>query len=297
MVPDRIVIGVDDQRAHDVLARVYAPLTGRGARLLAVSRRAAELVKYASNCFLATKISFINEIANLCEAVDADVEDVAAGMGMDSRIGMAFLRAGPGYGGSCFPKDCDAFLATARSHGVELNVVSSAVRTNTARKNAMARRVLGALEGREPAGSVVAVLGLTFKADTDDVRETPALALIDGLKQAGMTVRVFDPQGMENARSTLAGVDFCDSALEACAGAHCLVVATEWQEFRALDPRTCAQVMRGRTIVDLRNLLDHEALVGEGFVVHGIGRPVRRAGETSAAARSSREAAFGWAAD
>ena len=276
MVPDRIVIGVDDERAHEVLARVYAPLTRRGARLLAVPRRAAELVKYAANCFLATKISFINEIADLCEAVDADVEDVAAGMGLDSRIGTAFLRAGPGYGGSCFPKDCDAFLTTARSHGVALNVIGSAVRTNTARKNALARRVLRALEGRAPAKSVVAVLGLTFKADTDDIRETPALALIDGLKQAGVTVRAFDPQGMEHARATLTGVDFCDSALEACAGAHCMVIATEWPEFRTLDPRTCAQVMRGRTIVDLRNHLDHDALVGEGFVVHGIGRPVRR---------------------
>jgi UDPglucose 6-dehydrogenase len=211
---------------------------------------------------------------------------------------MAFLRAGPGYGGSCFPKDCDAFLATARSHGVELNVVSSAVRTNTTRKNAMARRVLGALEGRAPAKSIAAVLGLTFKADTDDIRETPALALIDGLKRAGVTVRVFDPQGMEHARTSLTGVDFCDSALEACAGADCLVIATEWQQFRELDPRMCARVMRGRTIVDLRNLLDHDALVDQGFVVHGIGRPVRRPAEAFVdASPSSHEVALSWAAD
>jgi UDPglucose 6-dehydrogenase len=298
LVPDRIVIGVDDETAHDVLARVYAPLTRRGAPLLVVPRRAAELVKYASNCFLATKISFINEIADLCEAVDADVEDVAAGVGLDSRIGAAFLRAGPGYGGSCFPKDCDAFLATARSHGIELNVVSSAVRTNTARKNAMSRRVLRALEGREPAQSIVAVLGLTFKADTDDVRETPALAVIDGLKQAGATVRVFDPQGMEHGRKSLTGVEFCNSALAACAGADCLVIATEWQQFRALDSRMYARVMRGRTIVDLRNLLDHDALVSQGFVVHSIGRPVRRPAEVSVGASPwLQEATLSWAAD
>jgi UDPglucose 6-dehydrogenase len=274
MAPDRIVIGVEDDHARDVLERAYAPLTARGAPLLSTSRRAAELVKYASNCFLATKISFINEVADLCEAVDADVDEVAAGMGLDRRIGSAFLSAGPGYGGSCFPKDCSAMLVTAETNGVKLNVISSAVAANEARKNAMAWRVVRALEG-DVADSVVAVLGLTFKADTDDVRETPASALIEGLQRAGASVRVFDPQGMAHARRILTGVEFCDSARDACAGADCAVIATEWQEFRALDATTFARLMRGRTIVDLRNLLDHEALVAEGFAVHGIGRPAR----------------------
>jgi UDPglucose 6-dehydrogenase len=274
MAPDRIIIGVDDDHARDVLERAYAPLTARGAPLLSTSRRAAELVKYASNCFLATKISFINEVADLCEAVDADIEEVAAGMGLDRRIGAAFLSAGPGYGGSCFPKDCDALLATAGINGVKLNVVSSAVAANDARKNAMARRVVRAL-GRDIEDKVVAVLGLTFKADTDDVRVSPALALIEGLKQAGISVRVFDPQGMAHARRILTDVEFCGSALDACSGADCTVIATEWREFRALDVKTLARVMRGRTIVDLRNLLDHEAFVGEGFVVHSVGRTAR----------------------
>ena len=274
MAPDRIVIGVEDDYARDVLERAYAPLTARGAPLLSTSRRAAELVKYASNCFLATKISFINEVADLCEAVDADIEEVAAGMGLDRRIGSAFLSAGPGYGGSCFPKDCDAMLATAGINGLKLNVISSAVATNDARKNAMARRVVRALEG-DAEDNVVAVLGLTFKADTDDVRETPAFALIEGLKQAGISVRVFDPQGMAHARRILTDVEFCGSAQDACSGADCVVIATEWQEFRALDVKTFARAMRGRTIVDLRNLLDHEVFVGEGFVVHSVGRPAR----------------------
>jgi UDPglucose 6-dehydrogenase len=282
MSPDRIVIGTDDDRARDVLERIYAPLTARGARLLATSRRAAELVKYASNCFLATKISFINEVADLCEAVDADVAEVAAGMGLDRRIGAAFLNAGPGYGGSCFPKDCDAMLATAGLNGVKLNVVSSAVAANTARKHAMARRVIRALGG-DVAGKVVTVLGLTFKADTDDVREAPAFALIDGLKRAGISVRVFDPQGMAHARRMLDGVEFCKSALDACSGADCTVIATEWQEFRALDAKAVARVMRGRTIVDLRNLLDHEAFVDGGFDVHSIGRTARLAARAAVA--------------
>jgi len=274
MAPDRIVIGVDDAAARDVLEGVYAPLTARGAPLLSTSRRAAELVKYASNCFLATKISFINEVADLCEAVDADIDEVAAGMGLDRRIGAAFLRAGPGYGGSCFPKDCDAMLATAGHNGVNLNVISSAVATNDKRKNAMATRVVRAL-GCDVADKVVAVLGLTFKADTDDVRVSPAFALIEGLKQRGISVRAFDPQGMEHARRMLTGVEFSGSALDACAGADCVVIATEWPAFRELDPRTLAQMMVGRTIVDLRNLLDRQAFAAAGFVVHSIGRAPR----------------------
>ena len=176
-------------------------------------------------------------------------------MGLDRRIGSAFLGAGPGYGGSCFPKDCDAMLATADDNGIKLNVISSAVATNDARKNAMATARARALEG-DVEDNVVAVLGLTFKADTDDVRETPAFALIDGLKQVGISVRVFDPQGMEHARQILTDVEFCGSALDACSGADCAVIATEWREFRTLGVKTMARVMRGRTIVDLRNLLD-----------------------------------------
>ena len=274
MAPDRIVIGVESDGARDVLERVYAPLTARGAPLLSTSRRAAELVKYASNCFLATKISFINEVADLCEAVDADIDEVAAGMGLDRRIGSAFLRAGPGYGGSCFPKDCDAMLATAKGNGVKLNVISSAVETNDMRKNAMARRVVRALGGNVE-NKVVAVLGLTFKADTDDVRVSPALALVDGLKQEGISVRVFDPQGMRHARRFLTDVEFCGSALDACSEADCVVIATEWPAFGDLEARTLAKAMTGRTIVDLRNLLDRQALAAEGFIVHSIGRTPR----------------------
>jgi len=274
MAPDRIVIGVEDDDARDVLERVYAPLTARGAPLLATSRRAAELVKYASNCFLATKISFINEVADLCEAVGADVDQVAAGMGLDNRIGSAFLRVGPGYGGSCFPKDCDAMLATASRYGVKLNVISSAVVANDKRKNAMARRVVRAL-GRDAARKTVAVLGLTFKADTDDVRVSPAFALIEGLKQYGISVRAFDPQGMQHARRMLTDVEFCDSALAACSGADCVVIATEWTAFRELDPGILGNVMAGRTLVDLRNLLDREAFAAAGFIVHSIGRTAR----------------------
>jgi len=290
MAPDRIVIGTEDDHARDVLERAYAPLTALGAPLLSTSRRAAELVKYASNCFLATKISFINEVADLCEAVDADIDEVAAGMGLDRRIGSAFLNAGPGYGGSCFPKDCDAMLATAKLNGVKLNVVSSAVVANTARKNAMARRVLRAL-GSDVEDKVVAVLGLTFKADTDDVREAPAFALIEGLKQAGISVRVFDPQGMPHARRMLAGVEFCNSALAACSGVDCAVIATEWQEFRAVDAKALARVMRGRTIVDLRNLLEHDAFADEGFIVHSIGRTARLPARTALARGGDRFAA------
>jgi len=271
MTPDRIVIGVEDDYARDVLERAYAPLTARGAPLLSTSRRAAELVKYASNCFLATKISFINEVADLCEAVDADIEEVAAGMGLDRRIGSAFLRAGPGYGGSCFPKDCDAMLVTAGLNGVKLNVISSAVAANDARKNAMARRVVRALEG-DVEDSVVAVLGLTFKADTDDVRETPALALIEGLKQAGALVRVFDPQGMEHARRILTGVEFCGSAQDACSGADCVVIATEWQEFRRPDFDLMRRLLRQAVVFDGRNLFEPKMLAQHGFKYYAIGR-------------------------
>jgi UDPglucose 6-dehydrogenase len=274
MAPDRIVIGVEDDPARVALERVYGPLTERGRPLVSTSRRAAELVKYASNCFLATKISFINELADLCEAVGTDIQEVAGGMGLDRRIGSTFLQAGPGYGGSCFPKDCDAMLATAKTNGVTLSVVSSAVAANEARKDAIASRVIRALDcGTE--GNVVAVLGLTFKADTDDVRQTPAFPLIHALKQAGISVRVFDPQGMVHARRILTDVEFCLSASEACAGADCAVITTEWQEFRTLDAKTLARAMRGQRIVDLRNLLDREKFVREGFVVHSVGRPTR----------------------
>ena len=274
MAPDRIVIGVEDDPARDALERVYAPLTERGSPLVATSRRAAELVKYASNCFLATKISFVNELADLCEVVGTDIDEVAGGMGLDRRIGSTFLQAGPGYGGSCFPKDCDALLATAKTNRVTLSVVSSAVAANDARKNAIAGRVLRALDC-DTGGNVVAVLGLTFKADTDDVRQTPAFPLIDALKQAGISVRVFDPQGMGHARGILTDVEFCQSALAACSGADCAVIATEWQEFCALDAKTLARAMRRKRIVDLRNLLDHKKFAREGFVVHSVGRPTR----------------------
>jgi UDPglucose 6-dehydrogenase len=280
MSPDRIVVGAEDTRGGEILKRLYAPLTRRGTQLMLTRRRTAELVKYASNAFLATKISFINEIADLCEAVDADVEEVALGMGLDRRVGPGFLRAGPGYGGSCFPKDCHALLETAREHQVNLQVIASASATNDDRKLAMTRRIVDAMGG-DVRGRTLSVLGLTFKAGTDDVREAPSIQIIKDLVRAGAAVRVYDPHGMSQGRQVLRNVEFCVSALDCCTGADGVVIATEWEQFRALAPEMLAQVMRGRVLVDLRNIVDRTALADFGFTIHSIGRrpdrpPVRR---------------------
>jgi len=285
MAPDRIVVGVEDDFGRQILERLYAPLRERGAALLFMGRRGAELVKYAANAFLVTKISFINEIADLCEAVDADIEEVAQGVGLDRRIGGAFLRAGPGYGGSCFPKDCAALLTTAQEQAVDLRIVESAINANRARKRVMARRVINAMGGNV-RGASIAVLGLTFKAETDDMRDAPSIAIVETLRLAGAAIRVYDPQGMPQARQILGDVTFCQSALSCCEGADCIVLATEWREFLSLDLDAVARMARGRIFIDLRNLLDADRLLAAGFTVHGIGRRSRGPNREATAASS-----------
>ncbi|MEO7026252.1 MAG: UDP-glucose/GDP-mannose dehydrogenase family protein [Caulobacteraceae bacterium] len=278
--PDRVVIGAEDAWGRRIVERIYAPLAADGVELLLISRRAAELVKYAANAFLATKISFINEMADLCEAVDADIDEVATGIGLDKRIGAAFLKAGPGYGGSCFPKDCAALLTTAQDNAVDLRVVESALTANQLRKRLMARRVVTALGG-VAEGKTVAILGLTFKAETDDMRDAPSITIVDVLRQAGARLRVYDPQGMPQARAVLGEVAYAASALECCAGADVIVVTTEWREFAELDLEAVAAVAPGRLILDMRNILDPARVAAAGFDLHGIGRraepsPTRR---------------------
>ena len=232
--PDRIVVGTDDARARSVLAEIYRPLYLNAPPIIYVSRRTAELIKYAANAFLATKITFINEIADLCEEVGADVQEVARGMGLDNRIGGKFLHPGPGFGGSCFPKDASALLKTAQDHGVALRIVEAVTAVNELRKRAMARKVVAALDG-SVRGKTVAVLGLTFKPNTDDTRDSPAIPLITALQDLGATVRCYDPVGMEQAKPLLPTVQYCDSAYSAAEGADAVVIATEWEQFRALD--------------------------------------------------------------
>ena len=232
--PDRIVIGTEEERARDVMAELYRPLYLNRAPIMVTDRRTAELIKYAANAFLATKITFINEIADLAERVGADVQEVARGIGLDNRIGSKFLHAGPGFGGSCFPKDTVALIKTAQDHEAPLRIVETVVAVNDARKRAMARKVASALGGNL-RGKTVAVLGLTFKPNTDDMREAPSIPLITALQDQGAKVRAFDPVGMEQAKLVLDGVAYCASAYECAQGAHALVIVTEWEQFRALD--------------------------------------------------------------
>jgi len=269
-IPDRIVVGADDEKAREVLKEIYRPLFLNQAPILFTGRRTAELTKYAANAFLATKISFINEIANLCEAVDADVQDVARGIGLDNRIGPKFLHAGPGYGGSCFPKDTLALLQTASEAGVEQQIVSTVVKVNDERKDSMAERVERALGG--VTGKRIAVLGLAFKPNTDDMREAPSIPLVSGLVERGAEVTGFDPVAQHQAEGVLKGITYTADAYSAADGADAVVIVTEWDEFRALDLETLAARMRGKTLVDLRNVWDpHEAeRVGLNYV--GIGR-------------------------
>ncbi len=273
--PDRVVIGTDDARARAVLADVYRPLLDV-APFVHVGRRNAELIKYAANAFLATKISFINEIADLCECVGGDVQDVARGIGLDERIGPKFLRAGPGIGGSCLPKDGLALIKTAHDHGMQLRVIETACAVNEARKHAMARKVAAALDG-SVSGKTIGVLGLTFKADTDDTRDSPATALIAGLQDLGATVRAYDPAGMEQAKLALPAVEYCDSAYAAADGAEALVIATEWQQFRTLDLVHLRRVMAQPLIVDLRNIYDIEHMKRAEFRYVALGRSAHAA--------------------
>jgi UDPglucose 6-dehydrogenase len=266
-IPDRIVVGAEDERAREVLREIYRPLFLNQAPILFTGRRTAELTKYAANAFLATKISFINEIADLCEAVDADVQDVARGIGLDNRIGAKFLHAGPGYGGSCFPKDTVALLQTAQGAGVAQQIVSTVVKVNDERKAAMADRVEQALGG-SLADKRIGVLGLAFKPNTDDMREAPSIPLIQGLQAKGASVVAYDPVAAEQAAASLSDVEFTDDPYDADA----VVIVTEWDEFRALDLATLAQAMRGRTLVDLRNVYDRHEAERAGLDYYGVGR-------------------------
>ena len=270
--PDRVVIGVESERARAVMQHVYRPLFLIETPLLFTSLETAELIKYAGNTFLATKITFINEIADLCEKVGADVHDVARGIGLDGRIGRKFLHPGPGFGGSCFPKDCLALVHTARAVGAPQTIVEQVLSVNAARKKAMAGRIIAACGG-SVEGKAVAVLGLTFKPNTDDMRESPALEIVPALIAAGARVQAYDPEGMTEARKLLQGPTWCGSAYDAIAGADALVVVTEWNEFRALDPERIKSLMRGKVVVDLRNVYSPAEMQAAGLDYSSIGRP------------------------
>lgn len=270
--PDRIVIGIENERAREVMTEVYRPLFLNQPPLLFVSRRTAELIKYAANGFLAMKIAYINEMADLCEAVDANVQDVARGIGLDNRIGTKFLNAGPGFGGSCLPKDTMALVKTARDHGSPVRLVETTIAINHERKASMAKKIIAACGG-DVRGNAIAVLGLTFKPNTDDLRESPSVAIIAALQQAGAVIRAFDPQGMNGARATLAEVEFGLDAYETAKGADALVIVTEWDAFRALDFVRLKQLMRTPVLIDLRNIYRKDELARHGFAYHSVGRP------------------------
>ncbi len=269
--PDRIVVGSDDARAQAVLAEIYRPLYLNAAPILYVSRRTAELIKYAANAFLATKITFINEIADLCERVGADVQEVARGMGLDNRIGGKFLHPGPGFGGSCLPKDTLALIKTAHDNGAQLRIVEAVTAVNDQRKRAMARKVVAALGG-SARGKTVAVLGLAFKPNTDDTRDSPAIPLITALQDLGARVRAYDPAGMEQVKPVLPDVSYCNDAYGAADGADALVIATEWEQFRALDLARLKRLMTAAVIVDLRNVYRADEMKRADFRYIAIGR-------------------------
>jgi UDPglucose 6-dehydrogenase len=268
--PDRVVVGAEDPRAQAVMRELYRPLYLNETPILFTSRRTSELIKYAANAFLALKITFINEVADLCEAVGADVQQVARGIGLDNRIGSKFLHAGPGYGGSCFPKDTLALVRTARDAGAPVRLIETTVAVNDARKKAMATKVLAAMDGAL-AGKTVGVLGLTFKPNTDDMRDAPSLDIVPALQTAGARVQAFDPEGHE-ARQLLADVDFKDNPYDAAEGADVLVIITEWDQFRALDLDRIKLVMNRPVMVDLRNIYKPDDMRARGFAYTSVGR-------------------------
>jgi UDPglucose 6-dehydrogenase len=273
--PDRIVIGTDDVRAQGVMREVYRPLYLGESPILFTGRRTAELIKYAANAFLATKITFINEIADLCEAVGADVQDVSRGIGLDNRIGSKFLHAGPGYGGSCFPKDTLALLKTAEDFESPVRIVEAVVQVNDSRKRAMGRKVIQALGGggtEGVRGRTVAVLGLTFKPNTDDMRDAPSLAIVQSLLDAGVNVRAHDPEGMEIAKAMMPEVTYCRDAYDAADGADAVAIVTEWDIYRALDLKRLAATMTAPVMIDLRNVYPPADATRAGFAYSSIGR-------------------------
>jgi UDPglucose 6-dehydrogenase len=269
--PDRIVVGTQDERAKAVISEAYRPLYLNQSPILFTGRRTSELIKYAANAFLATKITFINEIADLCEKVDADVQEVARGIGLDNRIGRKFLHAGPGYGGSCFPKDTLALVKTAQDYESPLRIVEAVASVNDTRKRGMARKVIHACGG-SVRGKRIGVLGLTFKPNTDDMREAPSIALITALQDGGALVQAFDPQGMEHARDVLDSVTYCEGPYEAARGAAALVIVTEWDDFRALDLARIKSLMADPVLVDLRNIYRPADMSRLGFRYSSVGR-------------------------
>ena len=274
MHPDRIVIGGGSDRAREVMRHIYRPLFLMETPILFTQRQTAELIKYASNAFLATKITFINEIADLCEAVGADVQEVAKGMGLDGRIGGKFLHAGPGYGGSCFPKDTLALVRTAEEAKAPLRIVEAVVDINDKRKKRMANKVIAACSG-SVKGKTIAILGLAFKPNTDDMRDAPSLALVPALQAAGARLRVFDPEAMDEAHALLDGVAWCKDAYDAMVDADALAILTEWNAFRGLDVERMKSVMRGNVVVDLRNIYRPDDMAAAGIRYTSIGRPSR----------------------
>ncbi len=271
MRPDRIVIGSDSEHARDVMRALYRPLYLIETPMVFTTIETAELIKYAANAFLATKVTFINEVADLCEAIGADVQDVARGIGLDGRIGRKFLHSGPGFGGSCFPKDCRALVRTAEEAQAPLSIVDTVLRVNDTRKRAMADRIAAACGG-DVAGKPLAVLGLTFKPNTDDMRDSPSLAILPPLIEAGATVRAFDPEGMDEARRLMPELAYCADAYEAMEGADALILLTEWNEFRGLDLARVRELLNTPLVIDLRNIYQPREMVAAGFTYHSIGR-------------------------
>jgi len=270
--PDRIVVGAESERAANALKMLYRPLFLNETPLVVTQRRTAELIKYAANAFLAVKIGFINEISDLCDAVGADVQQVAKGIGLDKRIGSKFLHAGPGYGGSCFPKDTLALSKTAKDYGAPVTIVDTVVRSNKKRKKSMVDRIVSACGG-SVKGKTIAILGLTFKPNTDDMRESPSLVIIPELQKLGAKVRAFDPEGMKEAQRFLKNVTYCSDAYDCMTGANAAVVLTEWNQFRALDIAKTEELLKDKVFVDLRNIYQKDELEGSSLKYSSIGRP------------------------
>jgi UDPglucose 6-dehydrogenase len=275
--PDRIVVGTHDERARKVISEIYRPLYLNKAPVIFTSRRTAELTKYAANAFLATKITFINEIADLAEKVGADVQEIARGIGLDNRIGSKFLHAGPGFGGSCFPKDTRALIKTAQDHDAPMRIVEAVLAVNENRKRAMARKVASVFGGTL-RGKTVSVLGLTFKPNTDDMRESPSIPLITALQDLGAKIRAYDPEGMEQSKTELSEICYCDGPYSCADGADALVIVTEWEQFRALDLDRLKRAMACPVIIDLRNIYQPQDVIAHGFRYESVGRNTQTGG-------------------
>ena len=272
MIPNRIVVGIEDERARSVMTEVYRPLFINQSPLMFTTRRTSELIKYAANAFLAMKITYINEMADLCEAVGANVQEVARGIGLDNRIGTKFLHAGPGYGGSCFPKDTLALVKTAQDYDAPIRLIETTVAVNESRKGKMAQKVIRAMGG-DVKGKTIAVLGLTFKPETDDMRDSPATTIIEALVTAGAMIRGFDPEGMENAKAVLPPITYCEGPYDAANGADAVVVVTEWNEFRGMDLKRIKEALKSPVLIDLRNIYRKEEVSRQGLTYICVGRP------------------------